>query len=579
MIEAKPPRDLPGEELTEDAFFEAVVSSVARSKSNSDLVTVSDDVRDGLTWLDSVSQTWAAPPVPQQIEQDTIPIKLGMGAIFIPRMSKKNDIEPEISIHDTAGDVVATGTTGRKYNLLPGQYTVFASNVPKHPMYKDVTLSESELVPLFPDWCGLKVEVINTNGKPIRGEYDLARLGPITPIGRGKGRDINLAEALRVWLLPPGTYKIVSPGSSYNTVSNFLTLRMHPGEFVQYTVVIDEKTGNIVGGGIINPDVNDAEESDWVHNLNFGGSIDMGFTDNHRKDSTNNSLGLSALFYDRLNYVTDRIRWNNLIRADLSLSVDRDEYDNVNLSSALDELRLNSVFTYSLQEKFGPYGRGEYSSGIIPSRVNRSVENVDEPLSHYFILLDEKPDSLTDDISVEIDSVSDSYMTQPALSPVVVQAGVGGNFQILRNPGISTRMLTGFGLTWERRWDGKGTITPDEVPLDSTSTLFTDYIQEKYNTILYRIDKHRFNTGPEVMLDNRMNLGSAVSVTTEFRAFAPVERLLEPDISVSNLLSFHLAGNIIIDYDYSYKLVQAREEELKAEQSRHRVLLRFSISR
>ncbi|ERP31487.1 hypothetical protein [Chitinivibrio alkaliphilus] len=574
--------ELPGEELDPDRFFRHISSSVEMGSEKDDTSRTPREPRalPRLKWLDSVSQTWEAPPLSEQISNDTTAIRIGMGAIFVPSMSKSPEDEPEVYILDESGEVVVSGTTGRGYNLEPGTYSVGVGNIPKRPLIEDVVVEESKMIPVMPSWGGVRFEVINKDGTPIRGEYDMARMDPMTHLGRGRGRDITLAEGLSVWLLQPGTYKVVSPGMSFNTITNFITFRVKPGEFMNYTLVQEEATSTIVGGGILGTGDRDDTRSAWRHSLNFGGSADLSQTNNHLRDSVHTSLGLSLIFYDRSYYTSEQITLDNLLKFDVSLAVNRDELDNLTLTTVLDEMRFNTIFTYKLYERFGPYGRGEYVSGFVPSRVYANNDGRDADEKHFFLLYDERFDTLDTVEPREIDSLSESYQSKPAFSPLTIQGGIGGNVQLFRTPVINTRVLTGFGITYERRWDELGTLSDTEYEvLDSSSTFYEQYLDRTPHTILYNIDTERFNTGPEVMLQNTLNLGAVASVTTEFRAFAPVDRFRRPDITLSNLFSLHLLGNLVLDYDYTYRRVRADEEELRTRFSRHRVLLRFSLSR
>lgn len=581
LVLAKLPADLPGEEINDKEYFEFILEQRDSSDLEQDTTTSSQTLTNEekeMQWLDSISQGWEAPPLSVQIDNDSTPIHLGMGAVFIPRLSSDNSIEPEITIHTKSGDLVASGQTGKKYNLLPGEYVVFISSLPKISIYKSFIIKEARLTPIIPDWCALKIEVINDNAKPIRGEYDLAKTNPLIPIGRGRGRDINLAEELRVWLIPPGTYKIIGPGTSYNAVSNFLTVRINPGEFINYSIVQDESSNKILGGGIIEENTQNRIRSSWRHSINLGGSIDIGFLKNHKKDSTEKDLKFSMLLYDRLTYQKNKIDLNNLMKVDITLDLTENSRDEFKLQSSLDELRLNSIFTYKLFPRLGPYGRIEYISGILPKSAYRKYGATDQE-SHYFLTFDSIPDTINDSSNFIVDSTSEALTIEPVFSPINIQSGIGGNVQLLRNRFINIRLLSGFGFTYEKKWDEKKIIEDDELTLDSTSTTFNNYYNEKLHTTLAKIDQKRFDFGPEFMLNSNLSIGKSVTVDTEVRYFAPVKRFSTPDITVSNLLSFHLTGQIILDYDYSFNLIQATEKELQSQESRHRILLRFSFSK
>ena len=111
LLTAKPPDDLPGEEITEDQYFDFLTprdSIIKKVPKTSPLST---------TWLDRAAKTWDAPPIQIQLAQDKEKMLMGMGAVYIPYMSDPN-LEAEIEIFDPTGKVVASGKIGRKYSFV-----------------------------------------------------------------------------------------------------------------------------------------------------------------------------------------------------------------------------------------------------------------------------------------------------------------------------------------------------------------------------------------------------------------------------------------------------------------------------
>ncbi len=359
--DARPPTELPGRELTDEHYLNYMIANT--------IVIEDDTLEQILTYellpdSNSFTSTWGAPSIATQYARDSGAIKLGMGAVFVPRMSEDGTIEPDILIKDEDDNILRSGQTGSRFYLLPGNYTLHIGNLAKFPITREVSVFEGKVTPVIPDWCALKIEVIDENAKPIHGEYDLAQLDPLVPIGRGRGRDIDIAEEIRVWFLPTGTYKIIGVGASLNSISNFLTVQLpNPGEYVRYSVVQDIDDSKILGGGIIINNSENSKDKSWNHNINIGGSVDFNIVNDNENDSTSNSLGLSLLMYDRFNFNRNSIEINNLAKVDVSLNLDK-----LNLrdaESTIDELRITSLLTYRVRPRLGPYGRLEYISGIL----------------------------------------------------------------------------------------------------------------------------------------------------------------------------------------------------------------------
>ena len=577
---SRPTPDLPGIELTNKEYIDYMIANIVED-STSD--TIKSSLQEKRKTIDT---TWAAPTIEDQIAMDTGAIKFGMGAIFVPKMSNNASIEPDIIIKDKNGKILKSGQTGHKFNLIPGTYTIYIGNLPKLPIKKEVKVIEGKITPVFPTWCALRIEVINENGKPIRGEYDLARLNPLQAIGRGRGRDIDLAEEIKVWFLPVGTYKILGVGSSLNSISNFLTVKLdRPGEYINYTVVQNEEDHKIAGGGILTENLEGDFKKPWSHNINIGGSVDFNTTFDKINDTTKPSLGISLLLYDIFTYTKNKVEVNNFAKIDISLN--SKDFDFTNLETSIDELRFNTLFTYKLLPKFGPYARAEYVSGILQKRVHaftteekENYSKSNQSVEHGFIYYDDTSGVITDSTPIKIDSTSESVIISPFISPITLQTGLGGNLQVFKNRIIDMRFLFGYGLDFENRWNSWNIVDNKSLNVDVNSELYKKYYSGKTaHTSLINASHSRFDHGPEFLLNTTIYLGSIMSIDNSLRFFVPIDRWETPDFLVRNLISLYLTSNIVIDYDYNYTLTQANQETLKVNEGRHRILLRVSFSR
>ena len=575
IIYSSPSPELPGKELSNKEYLDYIAEKTIDSS------TITEDEHVDTSAL---FRTWNAPSPADQLAKDTVSLKFGMGAVFVPRMSEDGAIEPNLLIKDDNGKIIASGQTGRKFNLLPGHYKLHIGNLEKQVLIRDIVIKEGEITPLIPDWCALRIEIIDESAKPIRGDYELATITPLAIIGRGKGRDIDLAEPITVWFLPIGTYKIIGTGASANSISNFLTVRLTtPGEFVRYTVVQDQNDHKILGGGIMISDENGYQSKRWKHNINIGGSIDLNYSSDYIQDTTNNYLGMSILLYDIINYKKDKLEINNLLKLDMELSMDK--FDFSTLRSSVDELRITTLFTYRVFPRIGPYGRGEYVSGILSKRYDGTTIDSDNPSTksssnHAFLYYDSIPDIIDDNTDITIDTTSEKVIVSPLLSPINLQSGLGINFQVFQNRILNTRFLTGFGIDYETKWDSWDIESDSNLTFDSTSSIYNQYYANNSNhSNLIDATQMRFDYGPEILLNNYLYLNRFISSDTEIRLFIPLARYTKPDLVLRNLLSLHLTSNIIIDYDYKFTLVQASQEKLQTNSSRHRILLRISFSR
>ena len=580
---AAPPPRVPGEKLTNEMFFNYLMSKRApadTTQDNSQEETPSEENR--LPW-----HSWHSLPIHDQIALDTTAFRHGNGALFVPRMSAGGNMEPHFLVFDAEHERVAVGETGRKINLLPGRYTLsIVENVP-FEINQEFEIVAGEITPIMPSWAGVIIEVIDETGKPIRGEYDLALLDPLMSIGRGRGRDIDLAEDLRVWFLPVGYYKIIGVGSPLNTITNFLTFRItDEGEFMRLTLVQDPQTLRILGGGVLLGDLVSYERrTNWTSSINLGGSIDFNYIKDDFLDTISNTTKLSLLLFIRNNYRKDKLEIMNLKRIDVSFLLDDMKWNTLRTSS--DELRINTLFTYRLLPRSGPYWRGELVSSAFPQTASFYHGNTTRRgvaggnFSHLFIFWDNVPDTISDATPpAKIDAQAATYRISPAFSPLQLQTGGGYNVQIVRNRIIDTRFLSGFGVEYEKKWNSWRIVSERNLNFDIQSDIF----QNIYNTNIDRItleknDGERFDYGPEFMLNYLLYITRYLSLDGNVRLFMPIERFSTPDFRSHTLLTFRLTQYLNIDYDYTFDLIQASQDELRVKSNRHRILARFSFAR
>lgn len=568
LLTAKPPDDLPGEEITEDQYFDFLTprdSIIKKIPKTSPLSS---------TWLDRAAKTWDAPPIQIQIAQDKKKMLMGMGAVYIPYMSDPN-LEAEIEIVDSTGDVVASGKTGRKYSLMPSKYYVMlGSGAHKQKMVKPVTIVENKITPLIPNWCGLQIDIVDEGNYPFRGEYEMARIDKFVPFGRGFGRDPDLGENVKTWILKPGIYKIFGVGQGYNTLTNFVTVRLLPGEFVRFTLVQDENSLEIKGGGVVQMEATSGIASNWKYGIDVGGSVDFNAKYDHDDSSKNtNDKSITLIFRSNLNYKKSAIDWDN--RLWLSEGVDFERWDLSRLRSESDEIRLTSLFTWRFLSWLGPYGRFEASSEFFPE-YERKPENV--PL-HYFVKLDEGY------YLAEIDSVDSTYKMQPPFSPLNLETGVGANIHAVKTRFFDARFLSGLGLKYKKVWDESELADTSKVKYNPDDTV----VNELYDSVIVKPnasyivirrfdDEASVEVGPEAVLYMTLKLGRFVIVESEVKYFSPFNRMERPDLTLRSTVSWRLLRMLTLDYEYEYILKQPVEEALRQNESRHRVLVRFSYT-
>lgn len=565
---AKLPDDLPGEEITEDQYFDFLTPRDSVAKK------VPKTSPESPTWLDKASKTWDAPPTQVQIAQDKEKMLMGMGAVYIPYMSDPN-LEPEVEIFSTTGKVVASGKTGKKFSLMPNKYyALLGSGAHKQKIVKPIIIEENKIIPFLPDWCGLSIDVVDKNNYPFRGEYELARIDKFVPFGRAFGRDPDLGEKVKTWILKPGVYKIFGVGQGYNTLTNFVTVRLLPGEFTRFILVQDENTMEIKGGGVVQMEASSEIASNWKYGLDIGGGIDFNTTYDHQSDSTTkNETSLSLIFRSQLKYKKEKIDWENRLR--LSEEVRISNWDWLALSNSVDELQLRSTFTWHFLTWFGPYGRFEINTELFPE-YERSLGEDEE--KHCLVIFDE------DYRNPVFNSSKVSYKLQPPFSPLSLEPGVGANVTMPKTRYVEAKMLSGLGLKYNKVWDESEIIfDTSDIDFNELDSLDSTHLAQIFNndtnyTLIRRFNDHDdIEVGPEIILTLLFKLGRFGTIESELKCFSPFDRMERPDLNMRTTVSWRLLRMLTLDYEYEYKLKQHEDEALQQDESRHRVLVRFSF--
>ena len=538
------PPELPGEEITEE-YTRMVLPRDSIEKKTP------PTSRDNPTWLDNAMETWEAPVLSQQLAEDNTPLPMGKGAVYVPCLTEP-EREPDIEILDENGKVAGQGLTGRKYPVLPGTYYVMlGSGAHDQRMVRVVEVTEGQVTPIVPDWSALVVDVVDEANIEFSGEYEIARLEGLEAYGRGTGRDPDLGEELRTWILKPGIYKMFGVGQSYNTLTNFVTTRLLAGEHTRFMLVMNNQSDQrIVGGGIVDVGANRALTRNWRYGIDIGGSVLYNAETDHETDSTATSSSIALLSIARLNYDKDPWEWDSRVKLDEGITFTG--FDISRLSSSPDNLRITSLFTWRFLRWLGPYGRLEVETPILPL-YHRVPEGVEQ---YYWVIL--SPDSTLE----EIDSLSSSYILRRPFSPLELDAGVGANVTLVGRRWAEADLLAGFGFSQE--------VLRESGEVVGSGADFATILREEASipTLDY---------GPEFAFNGLLRVGRFATAETELKVLVPVGRFGEPDVDLTNTMSWHLTRFVSLDYEYTYTLKQPKD--LESEQtSEHRVWIRYSYT-
>jgi hypothetical protein len=562
---AELPPDLPGDEIT----YEQLDRTVARDTVRHELAITPQGT--GLPWLDKAQKTWDAPSLAEQMAVGDNFIPIGKGGIFVPRLTAEGNA-PDVNILDQKGHVAASGNIGTTFKVEPGAYRVLlGSGAHNQRTVRTVTVEEGKTVPVLPDWSALTVETIDSIAIPFRGEYELVRIDEFETYGRGFGANPDLGEVVKTWILKPGIYKILGVGQGYNSLINFITVRLVPGELCKLLLVQSHTDLRILGGGTVEVTPRSQITSHWKYGANIGGNLKF----NSEIDRTGKDTSMSTLFgllstlwltFDR-----DPYDWQTRVRLDEGFNFSGIKFGD--LLTDADDFLLNSLFIWRILSWLGPYGRAELRTTFLPRRSIRDEKNP------YYCVLNhgyyaDAPDTRFDS--------SRTFMLKPSFSPLLVDAGMGANADVFNFPFLETRVRVGFGSSYSYLPDRFGIVDTSAVrynasPPDSATRALVNRC-----VILHPENVTTdFGFGPQASISGMLRIGRVITTDGELKIFAPVapvQRLKRPDFDLLANVSWRLSRWITLDYSYSFLLKQPENTEAQIDKSTHGVWLRFSYT-
>jgi hypothetical protein len=564
---AAPPPDLPGEELTDRQVFQQ-----KRNRGDAGAAVIDDAItraaRVDRSWLEEAMDTWNAPPLYVQQSADDIIIPYGKGGIFIPTYTETNS-EPDIEVYDLKGELIATEQPGRTITLEPGEYKVaLGSGSRQQRIVKNVRVDEGAAQPLVPDWSGLVIDVVDEQGIALKGEYELVRIDEFDPYGRGYGASTELGEMVKAWILKPGVYKILGAGEGYNTLTNFVTVRLLPGEFTTFLLIQDPNDFRIRGGGTIHLTPTAKLTSNWRFGINVGVNTQFNTEIDHQAGLTTNTFTLGGLLDAWLLYRRKPVEWSTRLRLDESINLTDDKLED--MVNNPDRMLMSSIFIWRILNWVGPYARVESNTKLFDSKVRRSNES-------GFCFTDE---NYVFDETSALDTAR-VYALEPAFSPFIFELGAGVNFDLTTRRYFEAKARLGFGSTYSWYDDRYRIIEGNKVKYESEDSLEQKLLVASSIVLLPESKVNISEIGPQLSLGATVRIGALGSAEGEIKLFAPVlpeQRLTKPDVELSGTLSWRLHRSLNLDYTYRQSLKRPAELDEPVHTSAHGIWLRLHYS-
>jgi hypothetical protein len=491
---------------------------------------------------------WSEPDAETQLAEDRTEIPLGKGAVFVPSMTGVLNEPPVILVDEKTNDVQDI-RTGQRVLVDPGNYVVIVSSgSPGQGVGQAVTVTEGDTTLVPVTWGALRIEVVDDHRVPHRGGYEIIRADTREPYGTGFGADTLQGERLNTWLLPPGIYRIVRPGSNYRALRDFATVYVPEAGFVRYRLVLDPDTGEFQGSGVILPGEFGSPKSRaqrWFSSLVIGavGSLDQ----QRNVVGVNNQLSVSgSLFIDgQLAYNAGKHSASALLQIEEGgTQIRPQESDPLPLVKTRDRLRLDTLYAYYLRPSFGPYVRAAAESQAFRTNVLVTEDTT---------VLRQPTAGATFRETV---SANDTFFVADPWEPTIVREGAGLNTRFVNNRWVTLNWRIGLGLR-QNRFDGAWLLD------DQRGTPEIEYTQvDSFN-----------QEGIESTVIATARLPGWAVYATDLELFADFQELERPVIEWRNTLTLRLTRNLSLNYFLDLQRLPQVVDVVQFEQS---VLLRAS---
>lgn len=485
------------------------------------------------------SSNWLAPAVEEQLSRDRTLIPLGKGALFVPTYSEPRR-EPEVSVLNAKGRLIKSGQTGERILLDSGIYSIrFGSGTSIQQIPLKVEIEEGHTTVVPAEWGGMIVETLTGDGAYIDGQYEVVRMESWINYGKGHGLKQERLQDIRTWILPAGLYRISKPGEGYNSLRNYITVQINPGELSQIELIYDKDVGgDLISGGSKSLNARAKVGSYWNFGLRAGGNVNLTRnTDDAdvRKEAmqVTSDLRVRAQF-DNVRYLgtTELLLQDNFIK-------ERGRRFSVNTDIA--EVRTNWI--RRLNSWLGPYIRTTVDTHIFEKLADQDTVAV--------------VDGGTDSVGVPLTHLdsSGSFLVRPAFDPLNFSEGVGVNIEFISKYYLEATAQ--FGMAAHQNLvDGSYTVNSQ-----------TQYVLSESN----------YEIGAEGNLNATLRLGSQMALDLRLEMFAPnaqPSRLQLIDLTAD--FRFFLSRNLEVGYLYQVK--QTTADAKNRFPSTHSLSLRLSFN-
>jgi hypothetical protein len=493
---------------------------------------------------------WEMPAVEDQLAADTTVIPLGKGALFVPSIAGPR-FEPAVLVVDE--EQVTSIPTGQRVLIDPGSYVVIVtSGSPGQGVGVAVDVEEGDTTVVPVEWGAVRIEVTDERRVPHRGGYELIRADTREPYGTGFGADTLQGENLQVWLLPPGVYRVVRPGSNYRALTDWATVYVPEGGFVRYRLVTDPDTGEFRAAGVILPDEFGSPKRPGGGRV-FSSLVVGADVSGVERDNVVGTFNQTQISGDV--FVDGQLAWGRnghyattLLQVEEGISQIRPEVgEPLPVVKSRDRVRADALYTFLPDRPIGPYARAAGETQAFATDVLATEDTT-------VVVRDADGDV----IDSETVAANETFRVSAAWAPTIVREGAGVNTRFWNNRFIVLNWRVGLGAR-QNRYGGAWLLADDPA----TAEVEYDRVES--------FDQ----TGIESTVVANLRLPGWVTYATDLEVFADFDTFTEPSFEWRNTVMLRLTRNLSLNYYIDLALLPQVVDVTQREQS---LLLRASFA-
>jgi len=469
-----------------------------------------------------------------------------MGLLLLPSLSFSEN-EPAYTIIDKYG-LETSGRMGEPIPLLEGFYSVrFGSGDVKQQMEQnniEIVAGYKRIVE--PTWGCLIVDMTDESRDFADVSYEIFRLDNAESFGSEFPVDVSLGEQEKVWVLPPGYYKVTINNEPFNTYKDFTTVYVEEGKMQTLTIVVDlDEDGNptnMIGAGILRE--SDANARQNAVKVSSAIHANATLNSDNTADKNNPATTVTVTTQFDTKVVWDDYPYHFTSKNLIELGSTKDEDTGFRITA--NDFSLKNTFIYYIIRSFGFYVRGNMSASLLEDhRYSSDAQN------YRLIDSDGVVTEYPDDKNVKV---------SPYFLPMGFKEGVGVNWRVVNTPRVNLYARMGFGMQQDLN---NGVYTYTETKMDSTGAEWLEYNEVDSDS----------KEGLEFSIESDFRLPLNIRLNSNIDALKPFGSNTNMSAEWENIFNLRLIKQLSIDYKL---LITYDKDVVDYVVWNHSLFLRFS---